>query len=49
MLNPEGPHVKLTDFGFATNIDIDEGRTTKLTLGNRRFMAPELLQAKLHD
>lgn len=49
--DPIGPSIKLADFGFATDLELDQ-ETTKMTLGNRRYMAPELinnLENKAHN
>ena len=40
---PSGPRIKIGDFGFSTNTNVDK-ETTKLTLGVRHFMAPELVR-----
>ena len=49
--DPIGPRVKLADFGFATDLELDQ-ETTKMTLGNRKYMAPELInnsEKKAHN
>ena len=49
--DPIGPRIKLADFGFATDLELDQ-ETTKMSLGNRKYMAPELInnpEKKAHN